>query len=317
MRAAVFHSYGEPENITIEEVPIPEPKATQIRIRVIASAIHSADIRIRRADPFLVRFAFGLFKPRTGRLGIVYSGVVEKCPEQVTVFKEGDNVFGLCDFSPGAHAEYICVPENSAIARKPENLSHAETVSLPFGFHTALHFFKKIDVQSHKTILIIGAAGNVGIAAVQLARYHGLHITTVSALHAQSKLRQLGAEKTLTVTEFKERSEFEIYDIVLDTSDKYAYSDLVKMTRADGTLILVAGIISALLLAIWHKFRRKVTILAGPASAAAQDIDFIRELAETGQIKPDVYRTFSLREIVNAHKLAESRNKLGVVVIEI
>ena len=179
MKAAVYTQYGPPEVLRTKEVEKPIPGNNEILLRVKATAVNSGDVRLRKADPFAVRFIFGLLKPKINILGAVFSGEVESVGNDVTKFKVGEAVFGHTDMRFGAYAEYLCVPEKGSLTSKPATITHAEAAVIPFGGVTALHFFKKANIQAGQRVLIVGASGAVGTAAVQLAKLFGATVTGV------------------------------------------------------------------------------------------------------------------------------------------
>src|ERR1700749_1401024 len=155
MRAVVYAQYGSPEVLQLKEVAKPIPKNNEILLRIKATAVNSGDVRLRKADPFAVRFIFGLTKPRINILGSVFSGEVESAGRQVGLFKTGDQVFGHTDMRFGAYAEYICLPEDGSLALKPANISHSEAAGIPFGGVTALHFIKKAQIKENQKVLVV------------------------------------------------------------------------------------------------------------------------------------------------------------------
>ena len=179
MKAVVYKQYGSPEVLQLMDVEKPMPKNNEILLSIKATAVNSGDIRLRKADPFAVRFLSGLIKPKINILGSVFSGEVESIGKDVTFFKVGDYVFGHTDMRFGAYSEFKCFPENASLALKPANITHIEAATIPFGGTTALHFIKKADIKSGQKVLIVGASGAVGSAAVQLAKSYGAHVTGV------------------------------------------------------------------------------------------------------------------------------------------
>jgi len=220
MKAAVYTQYGAPEVLQIEEVEKPVPKENEILLRIKSTAVNSGDWRLRKADPYAVRFFFGLRRPKIKILGSVFSGEVESIGSSVKNFKVGDLVFGHTDMSFGSYAEYNCLPATSSIALKPASISHNEAASIPFGGVTALHFIKKAEIKPGQKVLIVGASGAVGSAAVQLAKSFGANVTGVCSTSNIDLVKSIGADIVIDYTKEDFTQNGETYDVIFDTSNK-------------------------------------------------------------------------------------------------
>lgn len=313
MKAVVYKSYGPPSVLQLTELNRPIPEKGQLLINVKATAVNSADVRLRKADPFLIRLAFGLFKPKKQVLGTVFSGVVQQVGAGVTRYQVGDEVFGLSEKDMGTYAEYLCLDESSEIAIKPQGLSHEQAAVIPFGGHTALHFFKQAPIKPNNKVLIYGASGAVGTAAVMLAKYYGAEVTGVCSTSSMGLVASLGADHVIDYTKTDMNSIAEKYDVVMETVGKVPLNVLEKLTKESGAIVLVAGMLKAMLGATFSK--RKV--LVGSAEATADDIALLAELVNKGVYKPIIDRTYKLEEMVEAHSYVDGGHKKGNVAIVI
>ena len=317
MKAIVYTKYGPPDVLKLKEVEKPAPKDNEVLIKIKATAVNSADWRLRKADPFMVRFFFGLFKPKRNILGVVLSGVIEQTGKNVTRYKAGDQVFGLSDKYLGTYAEYICLPETSALALKPDNISFEDAAAIPFGGHTALHFLRKADIKSGQSILVYGASGAVGAAAVQLAKYYGAKVTGVCSSANVEMVTSLGADNVIDYTKTDITHIDETFDIIFETVNKVPVSEIKKLLKKNGTLILSAAMSKEMLQGSLISMFGNIKVLIGEAIVAADDMNFLKELAASGKLKAVIDRIYPLEEIVEAHAYAEMGHKKGNVIIQI
>jgi len=315
MKAITYNTYGTPEVFNYEEVEKPSPKDDEVLIRIIATAANSGDARLRKADPWAVRLFFGLTKPRRKILGSVLSGEVEAAGKNVTKFKVGDKVFGATGMMFGAYAEYICLPEDGILAIKPGNISHIEASTIPFGATTALHFLKKVDIKRGQRILIYGASGAVGSAAVQLAKYYGAHVTAVGGPSSVELMKKLGADVVLDYTKDNFTSSGVTYDLVYDTVNKLSFKDSIIITKPGGTLILGAAGSSEMLQGALASITGKRKVMFGVISQMAAQMDFLKGLVEAGHYVPVVDRVYALKDMTEAHRYIEGGHKKGNVPI--
>ncbi len=217
MKAAVYTQYGAPEVLQIKAIAKPVPQDNEILIKIHATAVNSADIRLRKADPFAVRFVYGLLKPKKTVLGGVLSGEIEAVGKNVRTFKVGDAVFGSAFPLFGAYAEYICLPESAPLAIKPASISHEAAAALPFGGLTAVHFLQKANIRPGQKVLIYGASGAVGSAAVQIAKSLGAEVTGVCSTANVELVKSLGADHVIDYTKTDFAKTGEQYDVVYET----------------------------------------------------------------------------------------------------
>jgi NADPH:quinone reductase-like Zn-dependent oxidoreductase len=317
MKAAVYVQYGEPGVVRVKEVDKPVPKNNEVLIKIKATAVNSGDVRLRKADPFSVRFIFGLLKPKKNILGTVFSGEVESVGRDVTKFKVGDAVFGHTDMRLGAHAEYKSVPENGSLALKLANISHAEAAAIPFGGVTALHFIKKANIQPGQKVLIVGASGAVGSAAVQLAKSFGADVTGVCSTANMALVKSLGADQVIDYTKEDFTQNGEIYDVIFDTVKAISVSRSLQSLSKNGIMILSAAGMSEMLQGLWISKTSNRKVLTGVISHTASDIIFLKGLIETGKLKPVIDKAYPFEQIAEAHAYVEKGHKKGNVIINI
>jgi 2-desacetyl-2-hydroxyethyl bacteriochlorophyllide A dehydrogenase len=317
MKAVIFTQYGSPQVLQIKEVTKPTPKDNEILLSVKATAVNSGDWRLRKADPFAVRFIFGLIKPKINILGSVFSGEVESVGIDVKDFKVGDSVFGHTDMRFGAYAEYICVPEKGSIAIKPVNISHKEAAVIPFGGVTALHFLKKATIQPGQKVLIVGASGAVGSAAVQLAKSYGAEVTAVCSTANITLVKSIGADKVIDYTKEDFTRNGETYDVIFDTVNSISVSRSLRSLAKRGLMILSAAGLPEMLQGLWFSATSNKKILTGVIKHSAEDILFLKKLTENGKYKPLIDKTYLLEQIADAHAYAEKGHKKGNVAIEV
>ncbi len=315
MKAAVYTQYGPPEVLQVKDVEKPSFKDNEILLKVEATAVNSGDLRLRKADPFAVRFLFGLMKPRIQILGSVFSGIVEKVGKDVKRFRPGDEVFGHTDMRFGAYGEYVVVPESGSLALKPARLSYVEAAVIPFGGVTALHFLKKISIKPGQKVLINGASGAVGSAAVQLAKYFGSRVTGICSTANVDMVKSLGADHVIDYTHDDYTKAGETYDVVFDTVNKLPFSTGLQLLTKDGLMILSSAEMPEMLHGFWTSITSTRKVLTGVISHSAEDIDFLKKLVEMDSFKPVLDRTYALEKITEAHAYVERGHKKGNVGI--
>ena len=317
MKAAVYTQYGFPEVLRIREVAKPVPKNNEVLIRIKATAVNSGDVRLRKADPFAVRLFFGLLKPKTSILGSVFSGEVESIGKQVSRFKAGDQVFGHTDMTFGAYAEYVSLPESGSLGLKPPDISHSEAAAIPFGGVAALHFIRKAKISENQKVLVVGASGSVGSAAVQLAKSHGAIVTGVCSTANVDLVKSIGADKVIDYAKEDFTQNGETYDLIFDSVNKVSVFRSLGSLSKNGVMILSAAEMTQMLQGLWISMTSKRKVMTGVISHSAADIAFLKELIETGRFRPVIDRTYPLREIAQSHAYVEKGHKKGNVIISI
>lgn len=303
MRAVICTAYGAPEVLAIREVPMPEPRAGEVRIRTVATTAHVGDARIRRADPFAARLAFGLFRPRRDLvLGLELAGVVDAVGTGVSAFAPGDEVMAFCGFGLGGNAGYRCLPADSldpqkhgAIARKPSSMSFEEAAALPTGAMTALKNLQKAGLGPGHRILINGASGSLGTYAIQLAKHVGAEVTAVCSARNRDLVESLGSDAvvdygTEDFTRLGPRFDV-VYDAVMASSPRACRG----LLRPGGMHVRNAGL----------------------ARITSGDLQHVADLAGRGALRPVVDRVLPFDEVVEAHRYVDTGRKRGHVVLTV
>lgn len=317
MKAIVYNKYGMPDVLHLKELEKPIPKDNEILVKVLATAVNSGDIRLRKADPFAVRLIFGLMKPKTNILGSVFSGEIESVGAVVKHFKVGDRVFGHTDMRFGAYADYISLSENGTIALKPDNISHVEAAVIPFGSMAALHFIKKAKIKHGQKVLVYGASGAVGTAAVQLAKYYGAVVTGVCSTRNVDLVSSLGADKVIDYTKEDFTKNGETYDVIFDTVNKIHFGRSLNSLSKNGILILSAAEMPQMIKGLWTSMTSSRKVLMGVIRHTKEAIKFIKEIIEAGKMKSVIDKTYPLEQMAQAHEYVEKGHKRGNVVITV
>jgi len=321
MKAAIYTRYGAADVVKIGHVQDPVPRPNQVLIRVYATTVSSGDWRARSLDmppgfgP-IGRLVFGVFGPRKNILGTELAGVVENIGDQVTKFAIGDAVVAYCGAAMGAHAELVCMNEDAAIAHKPANLTFEQAAALAFGGDTALDFLcNKGGLKSGERVLVNGASGATGSAAVQLARHFGAHVTGVTSTANVDLVRRLGAHEVIdyTTTDFA-RGE-KPYDIIVDTVGNAPWKRSKPMLGDTGRLLLIAGSLRDMLSASFVSRKGGKKLVAGVAMGSAENLHTLVKLARSGAFTPLVERSYPFDQIARAHAHVETGRKKGSVVV--
>jgi NADPH:quinone reductase-like Zn-dependent oxidoreductase len=322
MKAAVYQRYGPPEVVELKEVPKPTPGAGELLIRIRATTVTSGDWRARslvmpRGFGLFGRLAFGISRPRQPILGTELAGEIEGVGSGVTLFKTGDAVFAFTGMGMGCHAQYRCVTQDGPVAAKPANLGFDEAAALSFGGTTALDFFRRGKLQAGERVLVNGASGAVGTAAVQLARHFGAVVTAVCSGANAELVRSLGAERVIDYTREDFAAGGEAYDVIVDTAGTAPFSRSRHALKRGGRLLLVLGGLGDLLGAPWASMTSGRKVIAGPAPERAEDLRLLAGLAEAGRYKPVIDRRYPLEQIVEAHRHVDGGHKRGNVVVTV
>ncbi len=320
MKAIVCTKYGPPDVLQLKELEKPTPKDNEILIRVYATTVTAVDCTFRKGAPFIGRFFTGLIRPKNPIQGTELAGEIESVGKGVKLFMKGDQVFGTASPGYGTYAEYICMSEEDTLAIKPANMTYEEAAGCD-GALTALPFFRdKGNIQSGQKVLIYGASGSVGTAAVQLARFFGAEVTGVCSTANLELVKSLGADKVIDYTKEDFTKRDETYDIIFDTVGKSSFSRCKSSLKQKGIYLEAALTLSILPQMLWtSKIGSKKAMIAftglRPSSERAKDLIFIKELIEAGKIKPVIDRRYPLEQIAKAHRYVEKGHKKGNVVI--
>jgi NADPH:quinone reductase-like Zn-dependent oxidoreductase len=319
MKAIVATRYGPPEVLQLKEVEKPTPKGNEVLIRVQATTVTSGDVWIRSSTYstwFWLpgRIMYGLTRPRKAVPGNELAGEIESVGKDATLFKNGDEVFGIVwgtSFG-GANAQYICLPENG-VALKPTNMTYEEAAAVPIGGLTALHLLRKGHVQSGQKVLIYGASGSVGTFAVQLAKYFGAEVTGVCSTTNIEMVKSLGADKVVDYTKEDFTKSSQVYDVVFDTVRKTSFSRCKSSLKQRGIYITVDW---PLLTALWTSIVGSRKVVFGIAKRI-EDLTFLRELIEAGKLRSVIDRRYPLEQTAEAHRYVEKGHKKGNVIITV
>jgi NADPH:quinone reductase-like Zn-dependent oxidoreductase len=319
MLAAVNLKYGSPDVVNIVEVDKPSLKDNEVLVKVFASTVNRTDCGFRSGKPYIVRFFSGLVKPTQTILGSEFAGIVEAIGKEVKSFNVGDKVFGFHPDIFGAHAQYMTIPEDAAFTQMPHNLGYEEAASICEGAHYAMNYLKEIDFNKKKNILINGATGAIGSAAVQLAKYYGAKVTAVCNTKNVDLIKSLGADAIIDY----QKEDFTLinqkFDVVLDAVGKSTYFKCRKIMNKDGIYFSTefGPYYQNIILPLGTKLFSSQKMLFPLPKHSKQEIIFFKQIIESGKYKPVIDRTYPLEEIRDAYRYVEKREKTGAVVVSI
>ena len=325
MKAIVYHEYGSADVLKLETVEKPTPKDDEVLIKVHATSVTTGDVNARgfvfvpAGLGFLARLMFGLRKPRKNILGIEVAGEIEAVGKDVKLFKPGDQVFGINATDLGAYAEYVCWPEKRALAIKPSNLTYEEAAAIPNGAITALFFLRDLGgIQSGQRVLVNGASGSVGSAAVQLAKYFGANVTVVCSTSNLELVKSLGADRVIDYTREDFTQSGKTYDLIIDTvAGRSSFSACKNSLKEKGVYLAVAAGLREMLQMPWTSMAGGRKVAAGSPPESREYLVLIKELVEAGRLKPVVDRFYPLEQTAEAHRYVDKGHKRGNVVITV
>ncbi|MDH4177844.1 MAG: NAD(P)-dependent alcohol dehydrogenase [Thermoleophilia bacterium] len=310
MRAVTLDRYGPPEVLRVEEVPQPVPDEDEVLVRVHASSATRSDCGLRSAEYLVSRFVTGLFRPRTGRVGLELAGEVEEVGSAVTEYAVGDRVFGI---GAGTNAEYVCVGQSGVIARIPDGMSYVEAAGVADGALSAMSLLGG-RVQEGDRVLVNGASGSIGVGGVQVAKHHGAHVTAVCPTASVELMRALGADEVVDHLREDFTRTGEVYDVVFDAAGKHSFLRCRRSVAAGGIYVTTdPGF-------LWHDallslFTRRAKL--GIVRYRREDVLALAEWLERGEYRPVIDRTYPLEDVAEAHRYVDTHQKVGNVVLTV
>jgi NADPH:quinone reductase-like Zn-dependent oxidoreductase len=323
MKAMICTKYGPADVLQLKEVDKPTPKDNELLIRIDGAAVNSTDPTFRLGKPLIGRLFTGLLKPKFPIPGDVLAGEIEAVGKDVTRFKIGDQIYGTLAPNLGTHAEYTCMPEDGALTLKPTNMTYGEAAAIVDGALTALTFLRDTGkIQRGQNVLIYGASGSVGTAAIQLAKSYGATVTGVCSTSNLEMVQSLGADDVIDYTKEDFTKNGEIYDIIFDTVAKSSFSKCKSALKHGGLYLTTFPSLGMMLQVLWTSMvgsKKAKFAAAGMRSSSkkVEDLLYLKELIEAGKLTPAIDRSYTLSEIAEAHKYVEKGHKKGNVVISI
>ena len=320
MKAVINARWGSPDVLEIRQVPKPEPKAGEVLIRVHATTVSRTDCGMLRPHPFFVRFFAGLRRPKRTILGMDFAGEVETVGTGVTSFKPGDRVFGMSPDVYGAHAEYLCVPEKAAMVAMPAGSCFGGAVVCEGAWY-ADTYLQGFRLKPGHRILIYGASGAIGTAAVQLAKSYGAKVTAVVATQHLDLVRTIGADRAVDYTAEDFTQIGETFDCVLDAVGKTTYFRCRRLLKPEGVFAAtdLGPWCQNPLLVIWSLITgsHRVIFPLPQSSKAKAFVEFLKTIMEAGEFRPIIDREYLLEAIADAYRYVETAQKTGIVVINV
>jgi NADPH:quinone reductase-like Zn-dependent oxidoreductase len=326
MRAAVHTSYGPPDVVRIAEVDKPTAEDNQVLVKVHATTVNRTDSGFRAGKPFIVRLITGLVRPKVTVLGNEFAGTVEAVGRGVTSFAVGDRVFGYSGLQHGsrfgAHAEYLAMPEDGSLATMPANVTYEQAAPSTEGAHYALSMIRTAKIRRGDDVLVYGATGAIGSAAVQLLKSLGAHVTAVCGTGQVELVKGLGADRVIDFTAEDFTKDEQTYDVVLDAVGKSSFFRCRRLLRPGGVYLSSDGgplnqnLVLVLVSPLVGVFGGKKVLFRVPRDDQEM-VRYFKELLETGELRPLIDRRYPLDQIVEAYRYVETGQKIGNVVISV
>ncbi|MHC4791132.1 MAG: NAD(P)-dependent alcohol dehydrogenase [Planctomycetota bacterium] len=328
MKAIVYTKYGPPDVLQVKEVEKPAPQDNEILVKIYATPVNFGDILLRNFRKISPRkfsmpmplwlptkIILGFRKPRRTILGSEFAGEIEVIGKDVKLFKKGDQVFGYRGMSMGANAEYLCMPEDGLVTIKPANMTFEEAATVPYGALTALSLLRKVNIQSGQKVLINGASGGIGSAAVQLARYFGAEVTGVCGTPRKEFVKSLGADHVIDYTKEDFTQSGDTYDLIFDILGKSSFSRCKTSLEKNGRYLLASFGMRQLVQMLRTSIIGSKKVICALSTDKTEDLFFIKELIEAGKIKSVIDKRYPLEQTAEAHRYVEKGHKKGYVVI--
>jgi NADPH:quinone reductase-like Zn-dependent oxidoreductase len=316
MRAVFYDRYGPPDVLRLAEVERPVPAKDEVLVKVHATTVTRTDSGLRSAEYFISRFVTGLRRPKQPTPGIELAGVVAAAGPEVTEFAVGDEVFGV---KSGAHAEFVAVRQRGPLAHKPAGLTFEEAAAVCDGAALALACLRQADVREGRSIVVYGASGSVGTAAVQLARHFGAHVTAVCNSKNLELVRSLGADEVVDYTKEDFTKRGQTYDVIFDAVGKHSFRRCRRALKPGGVFLEtdLGFMWHAPLLVLATKWLGSKKVKLGVTKYTKQDVLFLKELIEAGRYRAVIDRRYPLEDVVEATRYVETGQKTGNVVLTV
>ncbi len=330
MKAIVCTKYGPPDVLQLKEVEKPTPTDNEVLIKIYATTVTKGDCELRRGEiPITIllwlpmRIAVGFRGPRKKILGQELAGKIEAVGKDVKLFRKDDQVFAATGFGFGAYAEYICLPEESnggktgIVALKPANTTYEEAAAVPVGGLEALHFLRKVNIQSGHKVLINGASGTIGTFAVQIAKMFGAEVTGVASTKKLDMVRSIGADHVIDYTQEDFTKNGETYDVIFDVVGKSSFSSCLRSLKNKGFYLIANPRLSSIVRGKWTSRTSSKSVINWTASQRTEDLIFLKEIIEAGKLKSVIDKSYPLEQMVEAHTYVDKGHKKGNVVITV
>ena len=313
MRAVVRDRYGPPEVLRIGEVDRPAPEDDEVLVRVHATTVNRTDCGWRSGSPFFVRYFTGIRRPKWRILGMEFAGEVEAVGPSVKEFHVGDRVFGV--IGHGANAEFVSVRAGRVLTHMPTGMSFEEAAAICDGWCIALSCLRNVDLRAGRSVVVYGASGSVGTAAVQLARHLGAHVTAVSNTKNVELVRSLGADEVIDYEHEDFTKNGKTYDVIFDAVGKHSFRRCKSSLRPGGVYLPTDGFRNIFLWLVHKRFGDKKVVFELPPRYRKEDAELVAELLESGRYTPVIDRAYPLEDVVEATRYVETQQKTGNVVL--